>query len=42
MSRKAGRVLALLEALQDRPAATGPQLAARLGASTCARSVAKS
>jgi predicted DNA-binding transcriptional regulator YafY len=28
---KAGRVLALLEALQDRPSATGPQLAARLG-----------
>jgi predicted DNA-binding transcriptional regulator YafY len=31
MSKKAGRVLALLEALQDRPSATGPQLAARLG-----------
>jgi predicted DNA-binding transcriptional regulator YafY len=28
---KAGRVLALLEALQDRPSATGPELAARLG-----------
>ncbi len=28
---KAERVLALLEALQDRPAATGPELAARLG-----------
>jgi predicted DNA-binding transcriptional regulator YafY len=31
MSRKAERVLTLLEALQDRPAATGPELAARLG-----------
>ncbi len=28
---KAGRVLALLEALQDQPSATGPQLADRLG-----------
>lgn len=28
---KADRVLALLEALQDRPSATGPELAARLG-----------
>src|SRR5262245_62872439 len=28
---KAERVLALLEALQDRPSATGPELAARLG-----------
>src|ERR671916_2005287 len=28
---KADRVLALLEALQDRPSATGPELARRLG-----------
>src|SRR5215218_3714486 len=28
---KAERVLALLEALQDRPSATGPELAAKLG-----------
>src|SRR3954452_12652601 len=31
MSRKAGRVLTMLEVLQDRPSATGPELAALLG-----------
>src|SRR4051812_8098583 len=31
MAPKASRILALLETLQDRPAATGPELAATLG-----------
>jgi predicted DNA-binding transcriptional regulator YafY len=31
---KTDRVLALLEALQDRPSATGPELAAALGVDT--------